>query len=381
MKQKNNAKIFALFAIVLFALPMIVHAQEDETGKWGTPLPAENEKFQFFFLNWAGAGKTNWTGMAMIAIAICLFANALLLVAGKVLNMPRLEKMAESEFFQSSASAMMIVGLCTMVAFAFTLLAEGQILPKGTTTQCMGTPVDVWEESPFAIIQCKLQDKITYTEDLFNRAIEADKVPEVLSSSCIFVFGVPVYCGDWDVATHAKMEKCHYIANRMVPLGISLHAQYMFVDYLANNMMSIFLPLGILLRIFPPLRGIGGLFIGIAIGFYIVFPVTYILLDPTTVKPDPAALIPVDDAQLNQCYTSFSGMVSLNTVSNLKSATTGSKSSPDIDEVGLEIASLQVETFFNPLAALAATMLFINALAPVLGGDTGNMLHFLAKTV
>lgn len=376
MADEKLAKIIAMAAFAALLVPACF-AQ----ANWDSPL-GNADDFTLFYTQWKGAqNNASWVGMAMLAIAACIAANALLLIIAKALNLPDIERFAYSEFYHTTASAMMIVFLALAISFVFSFLATTNILPSGSTTECAGVSLDVWGEGPFSIIQCKLQDKIIYSEELFNRAYESNIGPEIMASACTYAYGMPIWCGDWDEAVHTQMEKAHYIANRVVPIAISLHAQYMFVDYLANNMMAIFLPLGILLRIFPPLRGIGGLFIGIAIGFYLVLPVTYILLDPTTSKPDPSGLIPVEKTNTDACYQSFSGFVTLNTQSNLLGANSATTPQVDINQVGAELTSLQIESFFNPLAALAATILFINAIVPALGGDTGNMLHFISKTV
>ncbi len=343
----------------------------------GTPWAIANAQGQWQPIN---AGRS-WVGLAMLAIAACFFANAFVYIVGHVLRIQSVERWAQSEFFQTTASALLVTGMGVMVAGGFALIASSGLLPAGTTTQCQGLKMDVWENGPFNVIQCKLEEKILYAETLYNQAYAQNKVYEPQTSVQIFVTGNPVWNGDWDNVLHTNMEQAHFIANRLVGISITLHATYMFVDYIAHNMMYVFLPLGILLRIFPPLRGIGALFIAIALGFYVVFPIAYILLDPTTSKPNPEDIIPSPALQLNACYSGFSGIVSLNTKSNLASAEQTKLAIPDIGKVAAELTNLQIETFFNPLAALSITLIFISGAAPMLGGDSGELLHFISKTV
>ncbi len=361
-----------------------------QDSKWSEQLPADLTTFQFVNTPWAianagqwqpiSAGRS-WVGLALLAITACFFANAFAYIVGHVLHIPSVERWAQSEFYQTTASALLVTGMGVLVAGGFALISSGGLLPQGTTTQCHGLPMDVWESGPFSIIQCKLEEKILYAETLYNQAYEQNKVYEPQTSLQIFVMGNPVWNGDWDNVLHTNMEQAHFIANRLVGISITLHATYMFADYLAHNMMYVFLPLGILLRIFPPLRGIGALFIAVALGFYIVFPISYILLDPTTSKPNPEDIVPSPNARLDACYSGFSGIVSLNTRSNLANAQRTQAAIPNISEVASELTNLQIETFFNPLAALSITLIFISGVAPLLGGDSGDLLHFIAKTV
>ncbi|MFH1094617.1 MAG: hypothetical protein V1728_00170 [Candidatus Micrarchaeota archaeon] len=382
-----------LSLIFLSSLSGLLFAQD---SKWSEQLPQDlasgpgSNGFLFANTPWAianagqwqpiGAGRS-WVGLALLAITACFFANAFVYIVGHVLHIPSVERWAQSEFYQTTASALLVTGMGVMVAGGFALISSGGLLPQGTTTQCHGLPMDVWESGPFSIIQCKLEEKILYAETLYNQAYEQNKVYEPQTSLQIFVMGNPVWMGDWDNVLHTNMEQAHFIANRLVGISITLHATYMFADYLAHNMMYVFLPLGILLRIFPPLRGIGALFIAVALGFYIVFPISYVLLDPTTSKPNPEDIIPSPNARLDACYSGFSGIVSLNTQSNLANAQQTQAAIPNISEVASELTNLQIETFFNPLAALSITLIFISGVAPLLGGDSGDLLHFIAKTV
>jgi len=74
-------------------------------------------------------------------------------------------------------------------------------------------------------------------------------------------------------------------------------AQRWFLDLIARTAFTIFLPLGILLRTFSFTRGLGAFFIAIAISFYLVYPLTFILdqkiMDALLCKSDnPASCAP-----------------------------------------------------------------------------------------
>ncbi|MDE1798681.1 MAG: hypothetical protein KGH63_04740 [Candidatus Micrarchaeota archaeon] len=389
MKSKtiSSGAIFLGLALLLAVLAPALQAQSAApAGSW------QDTSSVYYFSSTPSANPNhNWYAFAMIALAICVLANALVYVAGRTFSLPSVERFAQAEFFQVTASAIMIVAVVFLLNAGFDyIMSPGGLLPSDTTTLCMGQSLKVYEtqspsgqfSGPLAVVQCKLQEKIDYTEALYALAWQNNANVESLTTECTYMLGIPVYCFDWDSALHAKMEQAHLLANRLVPLGISLHAQYMFVQYLANNMLAVFLPIGLVLRIFPFLRGLGGLMIAIAIGFYIVFPIAFILLDPSTVRPAASSLIPQTGAPMPACYNTFSGMVSSLTPASLTATTTGAAENlPDAQQLGQELAKLQIEGFFNPLAALAVTLLFISAATPLLGGDSGEIMHFLTKVI
>jgi hypothetical protein len=321
----------------------------------------------------------DWFRITFLAILICLFANAAIFMFAKAMHSTSAERFAVSEFYQVSASAIIVFIIVAAMSQAFELLNAFPILPYGTTSLCMGNEVDVWKLGPPAVIQCHLQEKITYVEGLFAQAVDINKKVEPLTSLCIFVWGVQAYCGDWDNALHAEMESAHLLANKVVPIAIGLHAQYSFITYIARNMLSVFLPLGILLRIFPGIRGIGALLIAISIGFFFVFPISYLLLDPATSRPNPQELLPSFSDQFPRCFNTFSGSVSM--ITQLHSVAQKFSAAPDASELGQEIAKLYIEAFLIPLVSLAITLLFIHNAAILLGGDSGEIMHFVAKVM
>ena len=386
--------MFAFTLLLILVLSPLLYAAASDQFSWSSPDALVARAAGYYTQGTANS----WYQMTIFALAICLFANTIVYVFGRVAHAPHVMQFAKAEFFQVTASAVMIFVLVAMGAEAFNYIAASGIMPGtvttttlpngtivtsiagGTTTMCNGEAKSVWDVGPFGIIRCKLQEKIDYVQNLYNQAWMLNKDTEPLTTYSLYLFNIPVYVWDWNTELHSQMESAHYIANKLVPIGISLQAQYMFAEYLAMNMLNVFLPLGLLLRIFPVLRGIGSLLVAMAIGFFFVFPISYILMDPTTVRPDPASLIPaVDNVAGNVCYTSFSGMVT--TYTQIAPQVASSASTLDLGQVGDEMAQLQIEAFFYPLAALATTLLFITVATPILGGDSGEIMHFMSKVI
>jgi hypothetical protein len=378
-----KTKSFFFSALFLLLLAPSLSAQAPSDFSWANSGAQQVATTQAHFQapnasNSYAAG--DWFRLAMLAILICLFANALVFVFAKAMHSTTAERFAVSEFYQVSASAIMILVVVTLLTQAFAFLQISGILPAGTTTTCYGTSgLNVWQLGPPAVIQCHIQEKITYTEGLLQQAKALNRNVESLTTLCLYVMSVQAYCGDWDSSLHKQMESAHLLANKIVPIGVGLHAQYSFIAYLARNMLSVFLPLGILLRIFPGIRGIGGLLIAISIGFFFVFPIAYLLLDPATSRPNPADLLPSANTAPAPCFSTFSGAVSM--ITQMATTKKLTVATPDASELGQELAKLQTEAFIIPLAALAITLLFIQTAASLLGGDAGEIMHFIAKVI
>ncbi len=64
-------------------------------------------------------------------------------------------------------------------------------------------------------------------------------------------------------------------------IAFTLFIYYVFVhmlNFVEATALQVFLPAGILLRAFPPTRGVGAYVLAFVIGFYFVFPLAYIML-------------------------------------------------------------------------------------------------------
>ena len=332
----------------------------------------------------------SWWGLAISAIMLCLFFNVLVHMAGMALQSEHLKRYARSEFLQVTASSLMIF---FAVSFLYIVSSGGAgvsafdlmnyVLGEGSAVSCAAAPEGVfriWEDNgdfgpgPMEAFKCKVQEKISALDRAYNNVVQSNMPVERATSICINLFGVPVYCGDWDLALHNEMEQAHLVATKIVSLLMPLHAQFVLAEYIERNMLTVFLPAGLVMRILPLTRGVGGLFIAIAIGFFFVFPTFFLLTDPTFVKQDA----PVRDTLQGVCFTGFRGSaVVLNGI--LSSNALSSQSALATASGAVLVFQITIATLFYPFVAFAVTLIFIRAMTPLLGGDLGELMKMVAR--
>lgn len=322
-----------------------------------------------------GAGG-DWQQMAFAAVLICIGFNAVVHMLGEAFHLESMKRWARAEFLQVSASALIIVLAAELLfnpTFGVFKYLEDNVFGAGGTVACGGLLKDVAVVGPLGIVKCKLQENIYALDNMYESIYKNNLNVERASSACYMLFGMPIDCGSWHLEIHWQVEQAHMLGEKIVPLLVSLHGQFALATYIENNMLAVFLPLGIVLRIFPITRGVGGLLIAIAIGFYLVFPVLFIMLDPTFVKAEgrPSAITQDPDA----CYPGFRGSaVLINSVQEgLVSGAASYASYAD------RLALLTVKIMFYPFVAFAFALIFVRAAAPVLGGDTGELMRMVAK--
>ncbi len=324
-------------------------------------------------------GGWGWQGIAMAAVGACLFANVLIYMLGYGLQLDNVKRFAKSEFYHVTASAIMIVS-ATVVLDGVLQYTVQSVIGADSVAICNGQQYKIFDYTggPLSYIYCKVDENAAALEDCYTKTYASNYGTERTASTCANIKGIPVYCGDWYL--HSQVESNHLTGYKITPLLVNLYGQKSVLNYLAENMLAVFLPLGLLLRVFPVLRGIGGLLIAIALGFYFVFPVVYLVNDPTFVKRAAAPNADVTQDASFACYPGFKGSVAILTIPPLASGSGSSAVETCTDAPDL-IAKITVNMMFYPFVALAATLIFIRTAASLLGGDSGDIMRMVSKVI
>ena len=334
-----------------------------------------------------------WWGIAITAILICISFNTLVYILGFALESQEIKNYAKSEFLQVSASSLMIF---FAVALIFTVTSGGgtrvsgfdfmsDLLGDGASSiSCTATQTGrfiFWKgeadfgQGPIGAFKCKIQEKINALDAAYADVSHANQAVEQFTSICYYLLGVPVYCGDWDMGMHKRVEEAHLVSSKIVDLQVALHSEFVLAEYVQRNMLSVFLPFGLVLRIFPFTRGVGGLFIAIGVGFFFVWPTFFLLSDPTFIKVNNP---PSQTMQQGICFTGFRGSAVL-LAGVVQTGGAGQQSDIAILQGKDLVYQMTVATQFYPFVALVLTLIFIRAMTPLLGGDMGELMKMVSR--
>ncbi len=345
-------------------------------------------KQQTYFQNRVGG----WWGIAVTAILICIAFNTLVYMLGFALESQEVKNYAKAEFLQVSASSLMIF---LAVSLIFTVTSGsanvsgfyfmGDLLGDGASSiSCAASQTGrfyFWKgegdfgQGPIGAFKCKLQEKINALDNAYADVSHANLAVEQYTSICYYLLGVPVYCGDWDLGMHKRVEEAHLVASKLVDLQVALHSEFVLAEYVQRNMLSVFLPFGLVLRIFPLTRGVGGLFIAIGVGFFFVWPTFFLLTDPTFVKVNNP---PSQAMQQGVCFTGFRGSAVL-LAGVVQTGGAGQQSDLAILQGKDLVYQMTIATQFYPFIALVLTLIFIRAMTPLLGGDMGELMKMVSR--
>jgi hypothetical protein len=162
--------------------------------------------------------------------------------------------------------------------------------------------------------------------------------------------------------------KYEYNANELAWLVIFLYTQIAVLKFIETSMFTLFLPVGIILRAFPPTRGSGAVLVAIAIGFYFVYPLTYTILyigTPPVIEGCNVKAVLDSTAIQKQCPLDL-GSTSQLVASSADLAATLDAAVPQL-QAGM--SSLRFAAFIYMLISLGVTFIFVRSLSSILGAD------------
>lgn len=244
----------------------------------------------------------DWITISVIAVLFSTALSAIMIMVSRFLALPTLEQWAKAELVFSLSSVFLIAFLFVLVVFVesqlviivsemtqFNFANQGEMVPDLPS----GEPVLM----DYSIAY--MNSVFSCIEYIFKILVKLNFPLELASSFQVDVFMFDIVTG-W-----AYKGPAQTIRNITNYITFTLFIYYLFIHimrFVKATALSIFIPLGIVLRQFPPTRGSGAFILAFSIGFYLVFPFAYILV--TNVVPQTLAC-PV--------LPEFEGINSLNT--------------------------------------------------------------------
>ncbi len=331
-----------------------------------------------FFGEHGVAWLDHWLPLTIFAvITVVIFYNAFLMVA-RAFGLKDLERDAKSELMQAMATAVMAIMLVVLVDGAMTFASS---MIHGDLACAEGPEhIDSLDDAFDAIKDCRIMSRAKQIASIQGK-LAAGSSSQALFNFLNFdlsFFGITVLKGNWIPSVYEDIESRRIVNNLATSLLVSLNAQSFLITYIKVNMLNVFLPLGIILRSFKFTRGVGALFIGLAVGMYFIFPVVFVLLDPgfvvTSVPDEP----PPQPQQY--CYPTmgfatsiFNTMESSGAGSGLDKLTLGSLTN--------SLGQTYVSLIIHPLVSLFITLVFVRYMVSILGGDTLSLMRMVSKVV
>ena len=315
----------------------------------------------------------NWFILSFLLLFASIACLTIISILAYSLDLYKLKMWIRGESVQMLLSAFMILFFVILIQAGTSYIGQyigGQTIPCGTES--------VISSEPITFAKCNYNEKIDVLGQMYQTVYANNYGNERWMSQTISVMGIPVYSGSWSGQIRRKVGEAHTISARILPLLIGLWGQKAAIGFIQSTMLVLFLPIGLVLRIIPYTRGIGGLFIAMALGLYFIFPITLLMLNPAFERADMNRIVIYDYGKdAKACYVGFKGAVTMST--DMVSRTEDGMGTISYGIIADELSYMMFEVMFNPFIAFAVAVLFIKTLAPVLGSDGAQIIKFSSK--
>ncbi|MEM2174420.1 MAG: hypothetical protein QXI58_02200 [Candidatus Micrarchaeia archaeon] len=340
-----------------------------------------------------------WQIISIILVSISFAFSAIAYMLYKIFGTEGLRRFANSEFLAALSTLIIVASIVVFIS-----ILEEKVVNLAIETAKVSNPSIAAELNKLPKeMKTVFSYPLTYLEDVIN---------------CARVTWARIVCADIlvDMGIGQKglaagpllgIRNSLYEANSSVSyLLFLLYLQYHLLIFSQQTMLTIFLPIGILCRIFPLTRGIGNVFIAVAIGFYFVLPLSYYLVLGGLYAPDIETKCAFRAAEINynwECAKIFAGSAALSFLPSL-AAEWGKAQFPGVfssdiariggvaaasvpallyfrDEVVSIIAELNMFAIIYPFAAVAITLTFIRSFAILLGTRAEDLVQGILKLI
>ncbi len=323
-----------------------------------------------------------WIALVFAATMAVFLIHLIIYMLAKAFDIADLKAYSESEMMQALATFLMagfiVVMLSSAADFAYKEFLSGGQIPCGDNMLYITGPTSFGADG-LDVIQCRLLEKATAMSELKTQILNSAAGSGIFDqlNDRVSLMGASVSQGDWDSKTYSTAEGYRYANIFATTLLASLNAQAFFVMYIKKNMISFFLPMGIILRGFNFTRAIGAFFIALAIGLYFILPILYLITDPGFVRVPPTASA---ITTATYCYQTFSGAINLVGLPKVQ-AIGEEQTAMDMTSISSELSSTYMSLLTHAFVVLSITLVLVRYGMTLLGGETMELMRLVGRVV
>lgn len=295
--------------------------------------------------------------LAGTVVSFSIILSGILIGLGKTLSSKRLEHFGTEELIQSVINAALVGAYATIVAAA-TEISKGIVTGTACTTgdaienlQCIFTSLsaDIFALLSKAVI---LQQMVSYYQTL------------TLEFS---TFSIQPMSGLYSVSSILSAQTLTLQA-----LLTLAQLQVQVLGFFAPQLLTFFLPLGLIFRAFFSTRKLGGFLIALSIGVYLFYP-AFILIFPTPALNETVSGL--TNLTNNTLYKT-TPILDLNDnyaiAGKLDNMTTGDFTGDltlATQRISSSISSLSMFVLLAPIFSIIITIIFIKEITEIFGGE------------
>ena len=322
----------------------------------------------------------DWIVIATSVALISFFIVVLLDMFARAFGIQPLQLWVKSEYMQIGVSFLIIMFAGAMFYAGGNMLTElTEIVATASGNLPLNQLAATHVGDPFAIGKAYLNNTlIACQKKVYYAAYYLDLFVEPLSTIQFDIVSVEAIGGGFAFGGFASLF--HYLGNGIIYLALFNYVQYYLLAFCQYTMLTVFLPIGLVLRSFPITRGAGGLITAFALGFAFVFPMTYVLIVAMMSNIDSACARTAMLAPQISSDPCFNNRGSIAAIKLELGRKTGQISQFGDSAIGL-VSLLYMQAFFYPLIALIVTFTFIRQTGSLFGADLAEIGRGIIKII
>ncbi|HVA82636.1 MAG TPA: hypothetical protein VNF06_00535 [Candidatus Aquilonibacter sp.] len=325
--------------------------------------------------------------VAIAAIAIMLSISGIAIGLGYALDERRLKEFGKNELYQSILNAALVGSL--LVVFASNGLMTNLInsLTGGVTSYSCPQYMDANSAlcfsysylmglSGYSIHGSSYSSLFVIISGLLLSLISLGTLLGVIAGLKINLLLISI---SFSTILSPILGQIQYLTGILTTLALGISVQAAILSFVAVTAIAVILPLGLILRSFYPSRKLGGFLIAVAIGAYVVLPLSYVLnatminsysqvnsTDLVSITNSASSIqgqIASSNLQYNQTSTGIFGGIT----SGLQSLV--AQISQVLSDLTFRLSRLIMEVFILPAFSLIITGISIRELAGIFGSE------------
>ncbi|HQT45001.1 MAG TPA: hypothetical protein PLO51_03425 [Candidatus Micrarchaeota archaeon] len=320
-------------------------------------------------MNALHSSMTSWEPIIILAtFATFLMVTGLYMFAF-MFNLQSLKQWCKSEFAQVFVTFLIAIFLIALVAVG---MNAAMSFTGTVVSQVGGLPVasaaNLW---PFDIAKAYVNATLDCSTSIYRWIYHVNGFVEFSESINMDVGGIePAQA--WHLSGLVGMF--HITENRLTYVMFIQYGFYRLLEFFEATMFTFFLPVGLILRTFPLTRGVGGFMIALAIGGYIVFPLSFVTI--VALQGNATSACTVNFATLpgvQTCGDSLSDAYMTQDYVRQNMSTISAYA----QEAANKVAVIYLQAIFYPLVAMIIFFTFVRQTSSLMGADLAELVKII----
>lgn len=205
-----------------------------------------------------------WFPVALLAVFVSFGVASIIFGVGTLLKNERIRNFGVGEYYEALASTLIVCLFLAVSGIMFGLIpgvVTGPVNPYVTALNYMSQTITGLQQELLSLFNIAALDGfyITITLTICTSSVACKSIPQIFAYTINYLFYVPSFA----------------LIDLQSDVLALLYAEFWMIVTFMYLAIPVFLIPGVVLRSLIPTRGLGGMMMAIAIGFYLVMPLLF----------------------------------------------------------------------------------------------------------